>query len=111
MKPMPGQAMAPSLAESWTVSRDGLTYEFVLRKGVKFHNGDPVTAEDVKSCAFADGGVGTTGTYEARTGSNGADCARTVPCCGLGLGESSPSSMDSRSVAFARSPGVVIAYR
>jgi len=48
VKPMPGQAMAPSLAESWTVSRDGLTYEFVLRKGVKFHNGDPVSAEDAK---------------------------------------------------------------
>jgi peptide/nickel transport system substrate-binding protein len=48
VKPMPGQPAAPSLAESWSVSRDGLTYEFVLRKGVKFHNGDPVTAEDVK---------------------------------------------------------------
>jgi peptide/nickel transport system substrate-binding protein len=48
IKPMPGQAMAPSLAESWAVSKDGLTYEFVLRKGVKFHNGDPVSAEDVK---------------------------------------------------------------
>ena len=48
VKPMPGQAMAPSLAESWTVSRDGLTYEFVLRKGVKFHNGDALSAEDVK---------------------------------------------------------------
>jgi peptide/nickel transport system substrate-binding protein len=48
VKPMPGQPFAPSLAESWTVSKDGLTYEFVLRKGVKFHNGEPVTAEDVK---------------------------------------------------------------
>ncbi|HEY4912066.1 MAG TPA: ABC transporter substrate-binding protein, partial [Methylomirabilota bacterium] len=48
VKPMPGQPMAPSLAESWTVSRDSLAYEFTLRKGVKFHNGDPVTAEDVK---------------------------------------------------------------
>ena len=48
VKPMPGQPMAPSLAESWTVSRDGLVYEFVLRRGVKFHNGEPVTAEDVK---------------------------------------------------------------
>src|SRR5256714_3123851 len=48
VKPMPGNAMAPSLAESWSASRDGLTYEFVLRKGVKFHNGDPVTADDVK---------------------------------------------------------------
>src|SRR5713101_5189150 len=48
MKPMPGQALAPSLAESWTASEDALTYEFVLRKGAKFHNGDDVTAEDVK---------------------------------------------------------------
>ncbi len=48
VKPMPGQAIAPSLAESWSVSKDGLTYEFVLRKGARFHNGEPVTAEDVK---------------------------------------------------------------
>ena len=48
VKPMPGQPLAPSLAESWTVSKDPLTHEFVLRKGVRFHNGDPVTAEDVK---------------------------------------------------------------
>ena len=48
VKPMPGEAMAPSLAESWSVSKDGLLYEFVLRKGTRFHNGEPVTAEDVK---------------------------------------------------------------
>jgi peptide/nickel transport system substrate-binding protein len=48
VKPMPGNAMAPSLAESWSASRDGLVYEFVLRKGPTFHNGEPVTAEDVK---------------------------------------------------------------
>ncbi|HEY7518182.1 MAG TPA: ABC transporter substrate-binding protein [Methylomirabilota bacterium] len=48
VKPMPGQPMAPSLAESWTVSKDHLAYEFVLRKGVRFHNGDAMTAEDVK---------------------------------------------------------------
>src|SRR5213593_4744921 len=48
VKPMPGNPMAPSLAESWSLSKDGLTYEFVLRQGAKFHNGDPVTAEDVK---------------------------------------------------------------
>src|SRR4029453_8693943 len=45
---MPGKAMAPSLAESWTVSAAGLTYEFVVRKGVRFHNGDGLTADDVK---------------------------------------------------------------
>jgi peptide/nickel transport system substrate-binding protein len=48
VKPMPGNTMAPSLAESWTTSKDGLTYEFVIRKGVVFHNGDPLTADDVK---------------------------------------------------------------
>jgi peptide/nickel transport system substrate-binding protein len=48
VKPMPGHAMASSLAESWTVSKDGLVYEFVVRPGVRFHNGDPVTADDVK---------------------------------------------------------------
>ncbi len=48
VKPMPGGISTPSLAESWSVSKDGLSYEFVLRKGTKFHNGDPVTAEDVK---------------------------------------------------------------
>src|SRR5213594_4516505 len=48
VKPMPAGLNTPSLAESWTMSKDGLTYEFVLRKSSKFHNGDPVTAEDVK---------------------------------------------------------------
>jgi peptide/nickel transport system substrate-binding protein len=48
VKPMPAGISTPSLAESWTASRDGLTYEFVLRKNARFHNGEPVTAEDVK---------------------------------------------------------------
>src|SRR5438128_6598890 len=48
VKPMPGKSMAPALAEAWTVSPDGLVYDFVLRKGVRFHNGEPFTAEDVK---------------------------------------------------------------
>ena len=47
-KAMPGNTVAPSLAESWQVSADGRVYEFTLRKGVKFHNGDPLTSEDVK---------------------------------------------------------------
>ena len=48
VKPMPGNPLAPSLAESWSVSPDGLAYDFVLRKGAMFHNGEPVTADDVK---------------------------------------------------------------
>jgi peptide/nickel transport system substrate-binding protein len=48
VKPMPTGLNTPSLAESWSVSKDGITYEFVLRKGARFHNGDPVTPEDVK---------------------------------------------------------------
>jgi peptide/nickel transport system substrate-binding protein len=48
VKPMPGKSMAPSLAESWSMSSDGLFYEFVLRKGPRFHTGEPVTADDVK---------------------------------------------------------------
>jgi peptide/nickel transport system substrate-binding protein len=48
LRPLPGKKYAPSLAESYTESPDGLVYEFKLRRGVKFHNGDPVTADDVK---------------------------------------------------------------
>jgi len=48
VKPMPAGLNTPCLAESWSVSPDDTSYEFVLRQGVKFHNGDPVTAEDVK---------------------------------------------------------------
>src|SRR5437660_6553370 len=48
VKPMPGRLIAPSLAEAWSASEDGLSYEFTLRQGALFHNGEPVTAEDVK---------------------------------------------------------------
>jgi peptide/nickel transport system substrate-binding protein len=41
--------VAPSLAESWEVSPDGLTYTFKLRSGVKFHDGTPFDAEAVKT--------------------------------------------------------------
>jgi peptide/nickel transport system substrate-binding protein len=47
-KPMPQGNPSPSLAESWSAGEDGLSYEFVLRNDAKFHNGEPVTAEDVK---------------------------------------------------------------
>jgi peptide/nickel transport system substrate-binding protein len=66
VKSMPGQPLAPSLAESWTVSPDNLTYEFVLRRGVKFHNGDPVTADDVKFSFERYRGAGS-GPFKTRT--------------------------------------------
>jgi peptide/nickel transport system substrate-binding protein len=45
---MPGNLMVSSLAESWSISADQLVYEFKLREGLRFDNGDPFTAEDVK---------------------------------------------------------------
>lgn len=48
VKPMPDNPKSPSLATKWSESADGLSYDFELRQGVKFHNGDPFTAEDVK---------------------------------------------------------------
>lgn len=40
-------SISPLLAESYEISDDGLTYTFTLREGVTFHNGDPLSAEDV----------------------------------------------------------------
>jgi peptide/nickel transport system substrate-binding protein len=65
VKPMPGHPLAPSLAESWSLSKDGLAYEFVLRKGVKFHNGDPLGAEDVRFSLERYKG-GAAATFKAR---------------------------------------------
>jgi len=48
VRPLPGQKVGNSLAESWRESPDGRMYEFKLRRGLKFHNGDPFTADDVK---------------------------------------------------------------
>jgi peptide/nickel transport system substrate-binding protein len=60
VKSMPGNPQAPSLAEAWSESEDGLTYEFTLRQRVTFHNGDPLTAEDVKFSMERYRGVGAT---------------------------------------------------
>ena len=48
MKPTPSGDLTPAIAENYTVSEDRMTYTFTLREGVQFHNGDAVTAEDVK---------------------------------------------------------------
>ena len=65
VKSMPGNPLTPSLAESWTVAPDSTTYEFVLRRGVKFHNGDPLTAEDVKFSMERYRGAGS-GPFKSR---------------------------------------------
>src|SRR5262245_45937173 len=59
VKPMPDNPMSPCLATKWTESDDGLTYDFELRQGVKFHNGDPFTAEDVQYSFERYKGAGT----------------------------------------------------
>src|SRR5919197_424751 len=65
VKSMPGNPIAPALAETWSVSADGLVYEFVLRRGVTFHNGDALTAEDVKFSMERYRGAGS-GPFKAR---------------------------------------------
>ena len=47
VKPTSNGDLIPAVAESYTVSEDHLTYTFTIREGVRFHNGDTVTAEDV----------------------------------------------------------------
>ena len=48
VKPMPNDPEQLCLAESYAPSEDGLSHEFILRDNARFHNGEPVTAEDVK---------------------------------------------------------------
>ena len=65
LKPMPSGPSAASLAESWTVSPNGLVYDFTLRANARFHNGERVTAEDVKF-SFERYRGANTGTFKER---------------------------------------------
>ncbi len=64
VRPLPGERMGNSLAQSWTESPDGLVYEFKLRQGLRFHNGDPYTAEDVKFSFERYRGTGATELHD-----------------------------------------------
>ena len=73
LKPMPGEPMAHSLAESWSATEDGMSYSFVLRDGVTFHNGEKVTAR-----YLATSPAGTSKTsfpLRHRPATTGMDCA------------------------------------
>ncbi len=48
LKPAPDGTLLPAIAERYSIAEDGLAYTFYLRPGVKFHNGQTVTAADVQ---------------------------------------------------------------
>ncbi len=48
LKPTPEGKLVADLAKSWTVSDDGLTYDFILKDGLTFHDGQPLTTDDVE---------------------------------------------------------------
>lgn len=50
VKAAPDGSIIPALATEWNISPDGRIYTFILREGVKFHNGREMTAEDVVYC-------------------------------------------------------------
>lgn len=93
----------PLLAESWTVSDDGLKYVFTLREGVKFHNGDIMDAGDVVASLERYREVGATGELLAQvatieeTGDNEVTLTMTEP---------TPTFIEG--FASVRAPAVII---
>lgn len=68
----------PDLADSYSVSDDGLSYTFALRQGVKFHNGKTMTSEDVKASFERWARVGTDSAVMANVSSIDTPDANTV---------------------------------
>ncbi len=72
VKPDPNGNLMNAVASGYSISEDGLVYTFTLREGVKFHNGDEVTAEDVKysleRCAGILDGTALMSTLSAEKG-------------------------------------------
>ena len=82
VKPAPNGDLIPAIAETYKVSEDHLTYTFTLREGVKYHNGEAVTAEDVvyslSRCLSADDGVQEVAAFSNIAHMTAAPDGRTV---------------------------------
>jgi peptide/nickel transport system substrate-binding protein len=110
-----GTKPVPSLAESWTISPDGLTYTFKLRKGVKFHDGSEMTSKDVKASydkiIFPPPGVGSTrkGQYDVVAAVEAPDATTVVfklkhPSASLLAGLASPWNFIYKADILAKDP-------
>ena len=82
IKPPPAGDLIPAIAETYKVSEDHLTYTFTIREGVKYHNGETVTAEDVvyslSRCLNADDGVQEVAAFSNIAYMTAAPDGRTV---------------------------------